>query len=137
VPRDTKRADAILCSVTLMRVLSHCFPRARILRRVARPFELLNNWRHNNGARAIIARSLIFELAFAGVRRARRASERARAISASAARATLYLIHHVLILILISMHIITGWVSRNLHAITMRRVRRAGAFDGCENNAMR
>lgn len=32
------------------------------------------------------------------------------------------------------MHIINGWVSRNLHAIIMRRVRRAGAFDGCENN---
>lgn len=33
------------------------------------------------------------------------------------------------------MHTITGWVSRNLHAITMRRVRRAGPFDGYENNA--
>jgi len=32
------------------------------------------------------------------------------------------------------MHTITGWVSRNLHAITMRRVQRAGAFDGYENN---
>lgn len=33
------------------------------------------------------------------------------------------------------MHTITGWVSRNLHAITMRGVQRGGAFDGYENNA--
>lgn len=33
------------------------------------------------------------------------------------------------------MHTITGWVSRNLHAITMRSVQHGGPFDGYENNA--
>lgn len=136
---EPTRYFAVSRRVALMRILSHCFSRranerARESCAVtsnARLFELLNNWRHNkspgHNRKVINIRTRI--------RGPARGGSDARTINVvRRARTTLYLIHRVLILILISMHTITGWVSRNLHAITMRRVQRGRAFDGCENN---
>lgn len=139
VSRDKAAASRDTSRRRVNAFLSRCFPHFRqnavVLRRneYDRPncsiIGAAQQW-----PRAIIVRSLIFEPAFARGLRARAINGRCTPPRPSPPpRATLYLIHRVLILILISMHTITGWVSRNLHAITMHRDRRE-TFDSYENN---